>query len=316
MLVMGNSFIVGVILCGMCVWSMPAKQQADTEKAASENAEQPNVELESELDKLKHDGVALSNSQRIVSKNVNGKLESQKIQQETISDAKTGELFAKVEKTVTKDETGEHKDAHVVVPAAGVNEQLHGADADKFELAPAEDVAKYIFDTSDVDSIQNSIGALVDGKKLTKKAADDYMDLVKNHLNNMHEVALNEMVAEMEKQKKIEDQALQDMVEMAQVLSKNEKTEQTLYNYIKKLYTLYKSEGDEYARDILKKYTASIKQAADSGTMNEVVQDSIFAVILQALNDVNQELGINQPGANSDVQAPSKDKTQDNSKSS
>lgn len=47
----------------------------------------------------------------------------------------------------------------------------------------------------------------------------------------------------MEKQKKVEDQALQDMVEMAQVLSKSEKTEQTLYNYIKKLYTLYKSEG-------------------------------------------------------------------------
>jgi hypothetical protein len=315
MLVRGKSFIAAVLFCGVCVWSMPAKQQADTEKA-SENAEQPNFELESELDKLKHDGIALSNSQRIVSKNVNGKVESQKIQQETISDAKTGEVVAKVEKTVTKDENGEHKDAHVVVPSAGVNEQLHGSDADKFELAPAEDVAKYIFDTSDVDSIQNSIGALVDGKKLTKKAADDYMDLVANRLNDMHEVALKEMVAEMEKQKKVEDQALQDMVEMAQVLSKSEKTEQTLYNYIKKLYTLYKSEGDEYARDVLKKYTASIKQGAEAGTINEAVQDSIFAIILQALHDVNQELGISQPGTNSDVKAPSKQNPQDNSKSS
>jgi len=200
MLANGNLFLVAVLLCGTCVWSMPAKQLADTEKAS--DIAEPSVELESELDKLKQDGLELSNSQRVVQKTVNGKVESQKIQQETISDAKTGELFAKVEKTVTKDETGEHKDAKVIVPSAGVNEQLHGTDADKFELAPAEDVAKYIFDTSDVDSVQNSIGALVEGKKLTKKTADDYMDMVKNHLNNMHEVALNEMVAEMEKQKK------------------------------------------------------------------------------------------------------------------
>jgi len=108
--------------------------------------------------------------------------------------------------------------------------------------------------------------------------------------------------------KKVEDKALKDMVEMAEVLSKNEKTEQTLYNYVKKLYILYKSEGDEYARDILKKYTATIKQGADSGNMNEAVQDSIFAIILQALNDANQELGINQPGTKSDVQASLKDK--------
>lgn len=32
--------------------------------------------------------------------------------------------------------------------------------------------------------------------QLTKKAADDYMDLVANRLNDMHEVALKEMVAE------------------------------------------------------------------------------------------------------------------------
>lgn len=40
----------------------------------------------------------------------------------TVSDAKTGQVVATVEKIVTKNENGEQKDAQVVVPAAGINE--------------------------------------------------------------------------------------------------------------------------------------------------------------------------------------------------
>lgn len=39
-------------------------------------------------------------------------------------------------------------------------------------------------------------------------------------------------------------------------------------------------EGDEYAKAILTKYTASIKEAGKSGDMNEAVQDNIYGTVV------------------------------------
>jgi len=66
-----------------------------------------------------------------------------------------------------------------------------------------------------------------------------------------------------------------------------------MYLYAKKLYTAYRAEGDEYAKEILTQFTNVLQQEAESGNLNEAVQDNIYDIILKALKDVNEELKSN-----------------------
>jgi len=124
---------------------------------------------------------------------------------------------ATVSKTVTKDNNGQHKgEAHVDVPAAGIHQDISGADAENFELLPADDVARYIFDTSDIDGVKTAVQTLVEKKKISKKAADGYVQEIRQHLNTLHEDALKEVTAELEERRKEEDAAYKDMLSMAE----------------------------------------------------------------------------------------------------
>jgi len=247
--------------------------------------------LEAELGKLKQDGVAVQKTEHTVSETVNGKTETRKTEKETVSDAKTGEVVATVSKTVTKDEAGQQKEeAHVDVPAAGIHQDISGAEAENFKLLPAEDVARYIFDTSDIDGVKTAVQTLVEKKKISKKAADNYVQQIREHLNGLHDDALQEVTAELEERRKEEDAAYKDMLAMAEILNSNAETEKALYLYAKKLYTAYRAEGDDYAKEVLTQFTNVLQQETEAGNLNEAVQDNIYDIILKALKDVNEEL--------------------------
>lgn len=99
--------------------------------------------------------------------------------------------------------------------------------------------------------------------QISKKAADDYVQQIRDRLNIMQEEATREMAAEvcvhspsyscltapffhllqMEERKKEEDAAYKDMISMAETLNSNADIEQALYLYAKKLYTAYRTEG-------------------------------------------------------------------------
>lgn len=104
----------------------------------------------------------------------------------------------------------------------------------------------------------------------------------------------------MEEQRMAEDQAYQDMLEIAEALNTNSKTEESLYLYVKKLFFLYKTEGkvtlayrnqitvplhnsisgDEYAKSLLSQYTTLIQQETEAGNISESVQDDIYSIPL------------------------------------
>jgi len=263
-------------------------------ESANNNPPKPaeaNAALEAELGKLKQDGVAVQKSERTVSETVNGKTQTSKTEKETVTDVKTGEVVASLSKTVTKDESGQHKEeAHVDVPAVGIHQDMSGAEAENFELLPADDVARYIFDTSDIDGVKTAVQTLVDKKKISKKAADNYVQEIREHLNSLHEEAVKEVTAELEERRKEEDAAYKDMLSMAETLNSNAETEKALYLYAKKLYTAYRTEGDDYAKEVLTQFTNVLQQEAESGNLDESVQDNIYDIILKALKDVNDEL--------------------------
>jgi len=78
------------------------------------------------------------------------------------------------------------------------------------------------------------------------------MDQVRGHLNEINEQALQEYEAQEEEKRTAEDGAYQDMLELTDMLNTNFNTEQSLYVYVKKLYSLYRTEGDEYAKKHIK----------------------------------------------------------------
>jgi len=104
------------------------------------------------------------------------------------------------------------------------------------------------------------------------------------------------MTAELEERRKDEDAIYKDMLSMAQVLNKNADTEKALYSYAKKLYAAYRVEGDEYARDTLNQFTNVLQQEAESGNLDESVQDNIYDIVLKALKDVSEETQSNTSG--------------------
>jgi len=257
------------------------------------------TKLEKELDKLSKDGVSVSKIEHVETKTVNGKTEQQKVDKESIKDAKTGQLIANVEKSVSTNEKGEQtNNVHIDFPAAGVHQDLQGEDAENFELLPPETMAQYLFETDDTVGVQSALDKMVDSKTISKKSADSYVDQVRSHLDQLNEQAYENMVAQAEEQKSAEDQAYQEMLELTDMLNTNYNTEQTLYVYIKKLYAMYKKDGDEYAKSILMQYTNLIEEATQAGNISETVQDEIYSIILQALKDVNEELSQN----NADLQ--------------
>jgi len=201
---------------------------------------------------------------------------------------------ASASKTVTKNENGQRKEeAHVDVPIAGIHRDMSGADAENFELIPAEDVARYIFDTSDIDGVNTAVQTLVDKKKISKKAADGYVSEIREHLNSLHEDAMKEMTAELEERRKEEDDVYKDMLSMATILNNNADTEQALYLYTKKLYAAYRAEGDQYAKETLSQFTDVLQQESEAGNLSESVKDGIYDIMLKALKDVNEELQSN-----------------------
>jgi len=287
------SHLIAALLLGavFTVDSLPTvRKESDTANNAQKPAES-NAALEAELGKLKQDGISVQKTEHTVSESVNGKTQVSKTEKEVVSDAKTGEVVAQVSKTVTKGENGQHKEeAHVDVPAAGIHQDMSGAEAENFELLPPEDVARYIFDTSDIDGVKSAVQSLVEKKKISKKAAEDYEHQIREHLNFMHEEALKEMAVELEERRKEEDAAYKDMLSMVEVLNSNAETEKALYLYAKKLYAAYRTEGDEYAKDILTQFTNLLQQEGDAGNLNKSVQDRIYDIVLEALKDVNDEL--------------------------
>jgi len=289
------SQLIAALVLGAAVFtahSLPTvRKESDSANNGAPKAAEASAALEAELGKLKQDGVAVQKSEHTVSKIVNGKKQTSKTEKETVTDVKTGEVVATASKTVTKDESGQKKEeAHVDVPAAGIHQDMSGAEAENFELLPADDVARYIFDTSDIDGVKTAVQTLVEKKKISKKAADSYIQEIRQHLNTMHEDALREVTAELEERRKEEDAAYKDMLNMAETLNANADTEKALYLYAKKLYAAYRTEGDEYAKEILTQFTNLLQQESESGNLDESVQDNIYDIILKALKDVNDEL--------------------------
>jgi len=265
------------------------------------------MKLEKELDKLSKDGVEVSKVEHIETKMVNGKGEQEKTDTESIKDAKTGQIIANVEKSVSKNEKGEEtNNVHIDFPAAGVHQDLQGEEAKNFELLPPETMAEYIFETEDTEGVESAIDDMIESKKISKKAADSYADQVRGHLDQLNEQAFETKMAEAEEQKNAEDQAYQEMLELTDLLNTNYNTEQTLYVYVKKLYALYKNEGDEYAKNILMQYTNLIQEATESGNLSEMVQDEIYSIVLQALKDVNEELSQNNVATQNEENETSK----------
>jgi len=292
---------LAVFLCAIFAINALPTVRKQSEAANNKPAE---TNLEAELGKLKQDGVAVQKTEHTVSETVNGKTETRKTEKETVSDAKTGEVVATVSKTVTKDEAGQRKEeAHVDVPAAGIHQDISGADAENFELLPAEDVARYIFDTSDIDGVKSAVNTLVEKKKISKKAADNYVQQIREHLNGLHEDALEEVTVELEERRKEEDAAYKDMLSMAEILNSNAETEKALYLYAKKLYIAYRTEGDDYAKEVLTQFTNLLQQETEAGNLNESVQDNIYDIILKALKDVNDELQSKQQQVDEPEQA-------------
>jgi len=285
------------------------------DKANEASKTETKAKLENELNKLSNDGVAVSKTEKVDTKTINGKTEQQTVEGESISDAKTGQVIAKVEKTVSTNEKGEQtKNVQIDMPIAGVHEELQGEEAENFELIEPETVAQYIFETDDVDGVQNVVENMVDSKKISKKSAQSYMDQVRGHLNEINEQALQEYEAQEEEKRTAEDGAYQDMLELTDMLNTNFNTEQSLYVYVKKLYSLYRTEGDEYAKNILSQYTNLVQQETESGNISEAVQDEIFNIMLQALKDVNEEnVNVNgQQVSNTKNETPKEKKLQIN----
>jgi len=136
------------------------------DKANEASKTETKAKLENELNKLSNDGVAVSKTEKVDTKTINGKTEQQTVEGESISDAKTGQVIAKVEKTVSTNEKGEQtKNVQIDMPIAGVHEELQGEEAENFELIEPETVAQYIFETDDVDGVQNVVENMVDSKK-------------------------------------------------------------------------------------------------------------------------------------------------------
>jgi len=127
------------------------------------------AKLESELNKLSNDGVAVSKVEKVELKTINGKTEQQKVEEQSISDAKTGQVIANVEKTVSTNEKGEEaKNVQIDMPSVGVHEELQGEEADNFELIAPETVAQYLFETDDVDGVENVVENMVQSKKIIR----------------------------------------------------------------------------------------------------------------------------------------------------
>jgi len=90
---------------------------------------------------------------------------------------------------------------------------------------------------------------------------------------------------------------------MAEILNSNAETEKALYLYAKKLYIAYRTEGDDYAKEVLTQFTNLLQQETEAGNLNESVQDNIYDIILKALKDVNDELQSKQQQVDEPEQA-------------
>jgi len=223
---------------------------------------------------------------------VNGKQEKIATHKTEVADAKTGKVVAAIsEISEQKPGQAEQHETHVDVPSVGVHKIVSSeAEAEKevVDLLPAEVAAQYIFDTSDVETVQKAIEQLVENKKISKKDADQYFDSVKENLNGMHERALQQFQMEEQRKQGIRS-AFSEMLDMVDSLNKDSQIRQSLYNYVKTLYIIYLTEGDETAKGALNKFGELLQQATTEGQLTEGTEKEVYGIILQAISDAKEE---------------------------
>jgi len=286
--------ILTILLSVQSLLSMPTVLKVNKDEQNNLPVMVDSEPLMNDLDRLKEDGISVHKTAQAVSKIVNGKKEKIETHKTEVADAKTGKVVAAISEVSEKKpgETEQHE-THIDVPSAGVHKIVSSeAEAEKeiTELLPVEVAAQYIYDTSDVESVQKAIEELVQNKRISKKNADEYFDSVKDNLNAMHERALQQFQVEFQEERKQGIRsAFSEMLDMVDTLNKDTQIRSSLYNYVKTLYVIYLTEGDETAKSALNKFSELLQQATTEGHLTEGVEKEVYGIILQAISDAKEE---------------------------
>lgn len=238
-----------------------------------------NDRFKSELKELENDGTIIHETQHQEYDNENGETREKTVKEATVEDAKTG---AEVAKVVEETKSGKgnkpaEKTLKVDVPSAGVHVKSEGQPED---LPSAEETANYIFDSGDVEGVEKTLKSMVENNQLSKRASNDYMNVVRDRLQQMHEQALEEMEHKSKSAMK-KQQILEELVGFTEALNEQHKTFEELSVYLDYLYTMARN-GDKEANDILEVYASLMKEAVEKGTLDPEIEKAVYDMVLQA----------------------------------
>uniref|UniRef100_A0A915KAK4 Uncharacterized protein n=1 Tax=Romanomermis culicivorax TaxID=13658 RepID=A0A915KAK4_ROMCU len=105
---------------------------------------------------------------------------------------------------------------------------------EKARIFPPENVASYLFETNDIQGVEEEIERLIQSKALSKYDALDYISEIRSFWKRYDEQAVEGLI-EAEREK-AENGLLSDMLNIGQELNKNAQLEKLLYNYVQRLY--------------------------------------------------------------------------------
>uniref|UniRef100_A0A5S6QBQ9 Uncharacterized protein n=1 Tax=Trichuris muris TaxID=70415 RepID=A0A5S6QBQ9_TRIMR len=225
-------------------------------------------------------------------------LETERIKQQTLKavaarpkGSKAAVKGANGEAALAKGPGGKGRPAkELVVPSAGTTKSSAQVGGKFVDLIPPRDIAEYIFDTSDVDTVKGAIDGLLSAKKISEAQAEEYMDAITDNLNSMHFELMQQLSKEVAQQNEQIDDTFGYMITLTDLLSNYYQTEEALYTSAKLLYRLFRMEGDVYAKKKLQKFVEIIQDSAAKGQLSAPVKQNVYEIVLRAIKDVSSEL--------------------------
>lgn len=234
--------------------------------------------------KDKKHGLAVQKTEQHHSEVINGHVQNEQKSSKTLSDPESGKVIAAAEKTKTKSD-GEPAQEHTKIDIP--SENIH---IDENMVSP-EEIAAYIFETSDYEGVKDTIQKMVEEKQIDRTTAEEYMERVNEVLHDMHVKAFEKLEKELDASHKEDEHMYDAMLTLTEKLNEDAKILQAIQDFSQALFLKYKNDDDGYAKKLLVKFGKSLEEAKDAGKIEESVQAEVLAKIMKGVRQLETETG-------------------------